>query len=205
MRWADRWGNSLSTLPCFSLPWIFFQISSQIFPGGLISCISSGLSLLPFCSLSWNIFSCSPCLSEMWELGTWEHSENEKNSIFAWRKMGLIVGRIPYIGQFQPMPEGALPILGISLRLHHLCPFSVPGFCSGFVLLTWEASILPLFFCSCPVVINLHHLIWWACLVDQMVKNMPEMLETGVQAMGRGDPLEKEMATHSSILAWGIP
>ena len=38
-----------------------------------------------------------------------------------------------------------------------------------------------------------------------MVKNMPEMLETGVQAMGRGDPLEKEMATHSSILAWGIP
>ena len=104
-----------------------------------------------------------------------------------------------------PCREGALPILGISLRLHHLCPFSVPGFCSGFVLLTWEASILPLFFCSCPVVINLPHLIWCACLVAQMVKNMPEMQETGVQAMGRGDPLEKEMATHSSILAWGIP
>ena len=38
-----------------------------------------------------------------------------------------------------------------------------------------------------------------------MVKNLPAVQETWVQAMGRGDPLEKGMATHSSILAWGIP
>ena len=39
----------------------------------------------------------------------------------------------------------------------------------------------------------------------QMVKNMPAMQETQVQSLGQEDPLEKEMATHSSILAWRIP
>ena len=34
---------------------------------------------------------------------------------------------------------------------------------------------------------------------------MPEMQETQVQSLGREDPLEEEMATHSSILAWRIP
>ena len=38
-----------------------------------------------------------------------------------------------------------------------------------------------------------------------MVKNLPEMQEIRVQSLGREDPLEKEMATHSSILAWRIP
>ena len=38
-----------------------------------------------------------------------------------------------------------------------------------------------------------------------MVKNLPEMQETWVQSVGQKDPLEKEMATHSSILAWRIP
>ena len=38
--------------------------------------------------------------------------------------------------------------------------------------------------------------------VAQSVKNLPEMLETQVQSLGQDDPLEKEMATLSSILAW---
>ena len=38
-----------------------------------------------------------------------------------------------------------------------------------------------------------------------MVKNLPAMQETWVQSLDREDPLEKEMATHSSILAWRIP
>ena len=38
-----------------------------------------------------------------------------------------------------------------------------------------------------------------------MVKNLPAMRVTGVQSLGQEDPLEKEMATHSSILAWEIP
>ena len=39
----------------------------------------------------------------------------------------------------------------------------------------------------------------------QLVKNLPAVWETWVQSLGREDPLEKEMATHSSILAWRIP
>ena len=39
----------------------------------------------------------------------------------------------------------------------------------------------------------------------QMVKRLSTMWETRVQALGWEDPLEKEMATHSSILAWEIP
>ena len=38
-----------------------------------------------------------------------------------------------------------------------------------------------------------------------MVKNLPAMQETGIQSLGWEDPLEKGMATHSSILAWGTP
>ena len=44
-----------------------------------------------------------------------------------------------------------------------------------------------------------------AFLVVQMVKNLPEMKETQVQVLGWEDPLEEEMATHSSILAWRTP
>ena len=42
-------------------------------------------------------------------------------------------------------------------------------------------------------------------LVAQMVKNLPAMQDTQVRSLGQEDPLEKEMATHSSILAWEIP
>ena len=42
-------------------------------------------------------------------------------------------------------------------------------------------------------------------MVAQLVKNLPKMQETQVQFQGQEDPLEKEMSTHSSILAWKIP
>ena len=42
-------------------------------------------------------------------------------------------------------------------------------------------------------------------LVAQTVKHLPTMLETWVRSLGWEDPLEKEMATHSSVLAWKIP
>ena len=45
----------------------------------------------------------------------------------------------------------------------------------------------------------------WASLVAQRLKHLPPMWETWVQSLGREDPLEKEMTTHSSILAWSIP
>ena len=49
------------------------------------------------------------------------------------------------------------------------------------------------------------NLIIWASLVAQTVKRLPAMLETWVQFLGQEDPLEKEMAIHSSTLAWKIP
>ena len=45
----------------------------------------------------------------------------------------------------------------------------------------------------------------WASLVSQLVKNLPAMRETWVPSLGWEHPLEKGMATHSSILAWRIP
>ena len=56
---------------------------------------------------------------------------------------------------------------------------------------------------------NLSVTVWvflpWASLVAQTVKHLPTMRGTRVRSLGRGDPLEGEMATHSSILAWRIP
>ena len=50
-----------------------------------------------------------------------------------------------------------------------------------------------------------NELQYGASLVAQLVKNLPAMQETWVQFLGWEDPLEKEMATHSTILAWRIP
>ena len=50
-------------------------------------------------------------------------------------------------------------------------------------------------------VLTLHR----ASLVAQTVKHLPTMRETWVRSLGWEDPLEKEMATHSSIHAWEIP
>ena len=47
--------------------------------------------------------------------------------------------------------------------------------------------------------------IKWASLVAQMVKNLPAMQETQAQSLGQEDPLEKRIATHSSILTWRVP
>ena len=47
--------------------------------------------------------------------------------------------------------------------------------------------------------------VTWASLVAQRLKRLPGMRETRVQSLRREDPLEKEMATHSSTLAWKIP
>ena len=50
-----------------------------------------------------------------------------------------------------------------------------------------------------------HSAFFRASLVAQRVKRLPTMQDTWVQSLGWEDPLEKEMATHSSILAWRIP
>ena len=65
--------------------------------------------------------------------------------------------------------------------------------------------------------LHLGYLVCWHCcnnlyssndrasLVAQQLKHLPGMRETRVQSLGWEDPLEKEMATHSSTLAWRIP
>ena len=53
--------------------------------------------------------------------------------------------------------------------------------------------------------VSLYIQIASSSLVAQLVKNLPAMQETQVQSLSREDLLEKEMATHSSILAWEIP
>ena len=52
---------------------------------------------------------------------------------------------------------------------------------------------------------NCLELCFWASLVAQRLKRLPAMWETWVRSLGQEDPLEKEMATHSSIPAWRIP
>ena len=60
-------------------------------------------------------------------------------------------------------------------------------------------NVLISFICFWP-----HHAACGASPVAQTVKNLPAMQETGVRFLGQEDPLEKEMATHSSIFAWRI-
>ena len=58
--------------------------------------------------------------------------------------------------------------------------------------------------CSKDSTVLSFHFASFVSLVAQMVKNLPAMRETQVWSLGGDDPLEKGMATHSSILAWGI-
>ena len=48
-------------------------------------------------------------------------------------------------------------------------------------------------------------MLLWASLVAKLVRNLPAMQETQVRSLGREDPLETEIATHSSTIAWKIP
>ena len=56
---------------------------------------------------------------------------------------------------------------------------------------------------ECLEITKVHLIV--VSLVTQMVKRLPAVRETWVQSLGWEDPLEKEMATHSSTLAWKIP
>ena len=57
----------------------------------------------------------------------------------------------------------------------------------------------------CGLHIGAYFYIYWPSLVAQMVRSLPAIQETWVQSLGREDPPEKGMATHSSIPAWRIP
>jgi len=61
-------------------------------------------------------------------------------------------------------------------------------------------NVIMFLYIFCCIIHNI-----WASFVAQLVKNLPAMKETRVQFLGWEDPLEKEVATHSSILAQRIP
>ena len=72
------------------------------------------------------------------------------------------------------------------------------------------ASILPRIFASMLISVTelqFSFFVWYICaiMVAQMVKNLPAMWETRVQPLGWQDPLEKRIATQSSLLAWRNP
>ena len=72
--------------------------------------------------------------------------------------------------------------------LSNLQQFEVPFFCHPYpmkFIITWSLK--------------------QACLVTQMVKNPPAVQETWVHSLGWQDPLEMDMATHSSVFVWRIP
>ena len=58
---------------------------------------------------------------------------------------------------------------------------------------------------SCGLCLFLPNSLGWGISGGSVVKNLPAMWETQVRSLGQEDPLEKGMATHSSILAWRIP
>ena len=70
------------------------------------------------------------------------------------------------------------------------------------------SNLFDLSYSSTPLIgwyLSVPHRIIGASLVVQLVNNPPAMRETWVQSLGWEDPVEKGMATHSSILAWRIP
>ena len=94
-----------------------------------------------------------------------------------------------------PFPSpGDLPNPGIEPRSPALQADSLPAELGGKL-----GSYISTVFCPTNL------LYQWASLLTQLVKNLPAMQETWVRFLGQEDPLEKEMATHSTILAWRIP
>ena len=65
----------------------------------------------------------------------------------------------------------------------------------------WLLSLSVMFSRFIHVVTGFYSLLWPNPLVAQMVKNPPAVQETWVQSLGQEDPLERDMATHFSILA----
>ena len=85
----------------------------------------------------------------------------------------------------------------IKIQLSH--PYMTTGKTMAFTRRTFVGKVMSLLFNM------LSRLVTKASLVAQMVKRLPAVRETRVLSLGWDEPLEKEMATHSSTLAWKVP
>ena len=68
-------------------------------------------------------------------------------------------------------------------------------------LLCSKVTQLYTYVCVCEYIYTYIYIQMWASLVAQTIKRLPAIWETWVRSLGQEDPLEKEMATHSSTLA----
>jgi len=100
----------------------------------------------------------------------------------------VLVWRIPGMGE-----PGGLPSMGLHRVGHNW---------SDLAAAAAEAAGVSIFFSFFPECVTYSSQLF---LVTQTVKNLPVLWETRVWSLGRQDPLEKGMKTHSSILAWRIP
>ena len=99
-----------------------------------------------------------------------------------------------------PLPCVQLPLVSAEILI--MMALHLQNNLVGIAVLT----ILSLLIYECRISSIIQTLIFFrASLVAQMVKHLTAMQETLVRSLGREDPLEKETATHSSILAWKIP
>ena len=111
------------------------------------------------------------------------------------------------------VPEGTIHLSGfsrsgslISWLAGPNCSTTAPGSLNhSKVGSKWEGETIAIVNYNASVIRDHILSLKWTSLVTQMVKHLPTMRETQVQSLGWIDPLEKEIATHSSILAWKIP
>ena len=94
------------------------------------------------------------------------------------------------------------PHAGFTDKCTHFSSQSLVPTTTLFTHVYWESQGQMKFFMATSLCNWFPHV---ASLVGQGVKNLPAMQKTRVRSLGQEDPLEKEMATHSSILAWRIP
>ena len=94
------------------------------------------------------------------------------------------------------------PHAGFTDKCTHFSSQSLVPTATLFTLVYWESQSQMQFFMAASLCNWFPHV---ASLVGQRIKNLSAMQKTRVRSLGQEDPLEKEMATHSNILAWRIP
>ena len=132
------------------------------------------------------------------------HTESRK----IWWRLGQIISCLdsrsfsgfPFLSEKSSRPGGAFVGMAHHVSLHLLLLFSL----LTQLQLHWPSCC----FLKSPDMLpplGLSSYFLWASLVAQRLKHLPTMWETWVQSLGWEGPLEKEMVTHSRILAWRIP
>ena len=122
-----------------------------------------------------------------------------------WTRVGqgrLVLTPLMPDGECRP---GSVPLLFTLPYLYNLlCPHS-RGFSDHRTVLQWQTVRSPSVDSAPDLYLGVYLGNRGISLVAQRVKRLPTIQETRVQYLGRDDPLEKEMATHSSTLAWKTP